>query len=711
MLELCCCRARQIPFLFGVLAALAVSPFAVQGDDELRPMTIVDQLEVPILSEPRLAPDGEEALFVLAEGDWKENKRISHIWRASRHGGEDVQLTYGKEGQSSPRWSPDGRWIAFLTQRGEDEEEQIFLLPRSGGEAFRLTHHPTAVSRIAWSPGGEGLYFLATDEKTEEETKKEELQDDVFAFDEDYQQKHLWRVHLPEKLGELGQEERLTEGDYSILRFQPSRNGKKLVVHRAPSPLFDDSDEAEVWVLESDGSGGKRLTTNSVFESGGSLSPDGSTVLFLSGSNSDFESYYNDNLFLVPAAGGASRLLLPELPYDIQSARWSRDGDGIFFTANTGVRTELFRVAVETGTVQQLTEGDHSFRGWNYVADRDEHVLAIDTATNHGDLWLLSQGGEMTRLSRRYDYLKQKFALPHHELVSWKGADGQDVEGLLTYPVGYQEGKRYPLVVQTHGGPAASDKFGFGRWTSYIPVLAGRGWLVFRPNYRGSTGYGDAFLRDMVGHYYNQAHLDVLAGVDFLVAEGLADPDRMVKMGWSAGGHMTNKVITVTDRFKAASSGAGAVNWISMYGQSDVRIYRTPWFGGTPWQENAPIEVYWDHSPLKDISKVKTPTLVLVGQNDVRVPMPQSVELYRALRSNGVPTKLYVAPREPHGWRELRHEMFKLNVEIEWFERWALGKEYEWEKAPDLDESQSQPSEVDSTQAVPGDEVSKVLSP
>jgi dipeptidyl aminopeptidase/acylaminoacyl peptidase len=216
-----------------------------------------------------------------------------------------------------------------------------------------------------------------------------------------------------------------------------------------------------------------------------------------------------------------------------------------------------------------------------------------------------------------------------------------------------------------------------------VQVLTARGWAVFKPNYRGSTGYGDDFLRDMVGHYYNQAHKDVMTGVDFLIDEGIADGDHMVKMGWSGGGHMTNKIITYTDRFKAASSGAGAVNWISMYGQSDVRIYRTPWFGGTPWQRDAPIDVYWDNSPLKDIWKVKTPTLVLVGENDVRVPPPQSVELYRALKTNGVPTRLYIAPREPHGWGELRHELFKVNVELEWFEKYALDREYAWEKAPD----------------------------
>ena len=206
--------------------------------------------------------------------------------------------------------------------------------------------------------------------------------------------------------------------------------------------------------------------------------------------------------------------------------------------------------------------------------------------------------------------------------------------------------------------------------------------MVFKPNYRGSTGYGDDFLRDMVGSYFNQSHLDVMTGVDYLVEKGMVDEDQMVKMGWSAGGHMTNKIITFTDRFKAASSGAGAVNWISMYGQSDVRVYRTPWFGGTPWEKNAPIDVYWNNSPLKDIYKVKTPTIILVGENDPRVPMPQSVELYRALKSNNIPTHLYVAPREPHGWRELHHELFKVNIELDWFEKHALNKDYKWELAP-----------------------------
>jgi dipeptidyl aminopeptidase/acylaminoacyl peptidase len=265
----------------------------------------------------------------------------------------------------------------------------------------------------------------------------------------------------------------------------------------------------------------------------------------------------------------------------------------------------------------------------------------------------------------------------------WTAPDGQSIDGLVYYPAGYVAGRRYPLVVQTHGGPASSDKFGWGSRMSYAQVLTGKGFVVLRPNYRGSAGYGNAFLRDMVGGYFRHAHLDVMAGVDALVARGIADPDRLVAMGWSAGGHMTNKLITFTNRFKAASSGAGAANWVSMYAQSDIRSYRTPWFDGTPWEARAPIDLYWEQSPLKYIAQVKTPTIFFVGQDDPRVPLPQSVEMYRAVKSLGVPTHLYVAPREGHGWQELRHQLAKFNAEMAWFEKYARNSTFSPETLPE----------------------------
>lgn len=671
--------------LFG-LSALA---------QEKRAMTIVDLINVPSLRDPRLSPDGSQLLYVLSKADWEANRRISHIWRINADGSHPVQMTNGEKGENSPSWSPDGQWIAFIAKRGEAEDEdenpdQIHLLRNLGGEAQELTQHDTSVSDIQWSPDGKSIYFLAKDPKTEEEKKRGKAKDDVIAFDEDYKQKHLWTVSVEDR-----KEARVSEGDFSVLGYEISRDGTMIAHHRAPTPMFDDSDESETWVMRADGAEATQLTFNRVEERGAELSPDNQTVLFVSDSNEELETYYNDKIFLIPATGGKHRLILKDLPHEIAGATWSGDGKAVYFVANTGIRRELFVVDTMSEELTQITKGDHSVLSHDYVPDLDLHSVTVDQRTNAGDIYLFSGRNSvpLNRVTHVYDYLSEQFLLPRQEAIQWKGADGVTVEGLLFYPIDYEEGTAYPLCVQTHGGPASSDKFGFGRWSNYIQVLASRGWVVFKPNYRGSTGYGDDFLRDMVGHYYNQSHLDVMTGVDYLIERGIADGNRMVKMGWSGGGHMTNKIITHTDRFKAASSGAGAVNWISMYGQSDVRIYRTPWFGGTPWQKNAPIDVYWEHSPLKDIWRVTTPTIVLVGEKDVRVPSPQSVELHRALKTNGVPTHLYIAPREPHGWRELRHELFKVNVELEWFEKYALQREYAWEKAPSEDEEKEKKQE------------------
>jgi len=643
-----------------------------------RPMTLIDVVNVPQVSDPQLSPDGRTVLYVEAESNWKSDKRVRHIWKINPDGTGLVQLTNGVDGESSPRWSPDGLTIAFIAKRDGEEANQIFLISPAGGEARALTNHSTAASDIAWTPDGKSIYFRAADAKTEAQKAKEKAKDDVFMFDENYQQQHVWRVTVADK-----SEHRVTQGDYSVLNYQLSNDGTKIAVHRAPTPLLEDTDQSEVWVMDATGASPRQITHNRVAENGAELSPDNSRVLFVSQANAKFDTYYNSKLFVAPAAGGEAKVITEGLPYEVERAAWSKDGKSIFFLANMGVHSELFKASLDGGKPEQLTNGQHTIAGWTFARGAGKQIYTATDPGTPGEVWLAGESGSSPhKITSVFAYLARDFKLPRQESVEWKGADGTTVEGLLYYPLDYKEGTHHPLVVQTHGGPQASDKFGFGGGQNYVAVLAAKGYAVLQPNYRGSTGYGDDFLRDMVGHYFKNAHLDVLAGVDYLIAKGIADPDHLVKMGWSGGGHMTNKIITFTNRFKAASAGAGAADWVSMYAQSDIRTFRTPWFGGTPWQKDAPIDVYWNNSPLKDVSKVKTPTIFLVGQNDQRVPEPQSIEMYRALKSNGVPTHLYVAPREPHGWEELRHVLFKMNAELDWFEKYAMNRQYTWEQAP-----------------------------
>jgi dipeptidyl aminopeptidase/acylaminoacyl peptidase len=647
-----------------------------QDQQEKRLRTFVDSIEQPVLSDPQLSPDGTQVAFVIDRADWKANRRISHIFRINTDGTGQVQLTSGERGEQSPRWSPDGKSIAFTARRDPDTANQIYLLNPGGGEARRLTNHPASTGNLSWAPDGKSIYFTATDAKSSEERERDRLQDDVYSFEENnFKHRHLWSTDLD------GKTRRITGGDWSVGNYELAADGKRIAMHRTPGPLLGFNERGEVWVMDADGSNAKQLTTNGVSESNSSLSPDGANVLFTSASNERGEHYYNDKLFIVPATGGTPRVALPaDVTYQVENAAWSQDGTAIYFTANMGAHNEIMRVDVATRRVTQLSKGEHNLIGWSFSAGAGVHVFLRNTAQRASEIHTLpAAGGEPKRISSVFDEDLATFKAMRTEAIRWKGQDGVTVEGLLSYPVDYQAGQKYPLIVATHGGPAASDRFGFA--TEY-QVYAAKGYAVLRPNYRGSTGYGDAFLRDMVKGYFKQAHLDVMAGVDHVIAMGVADPARLIKMGWSAGGHMTNKIITFTDRFKAASSGAGAANWISMYAQSDIREYRTPWFGGTPWQANAPIDVYWDHSPLKDVAKVKTPTIFLVGEQDPRVPLPQSVEMFRALKANGVPTHLYVAPREGHGWTELRHRLFKLQVEMEWFEKHLFNRPYTWETAP-----------------------------
>lgn len=662
-----------LPIVLTV-AAIIVSAASARAQAP-RAMSFVDSLDMPAVLDPQLSPDGRAVLFVIDKPDWKANKRVGHIFRVDAKGGVHVQLTFGERGESSPRWSPDGKSIAFLTRREGDEHNQIYLFDTDGGEARRVTKHPTAPTNITWSTDGKQLWFLAGNEPTADAKEKKKVQDDVYSFDENnFEQRHLWTTTLE------GKTTKVTDGAFSVSQYEVSEKGTRVAMIRTVSPLLEHMSTGEVWLSDADGKNATRLTTNDVAESGPMLSPDGSTLLFTANANDKFEGYYNDKIFVEPAGGGAAKLLLKDPPYQVENVQWAPDGKTIYFTANMGLHNELMRADVATGAVTQITTGDHTIGAWTYVPSANMHVFTMNTASRPAEVYTLAaSGGEPVRVTTAFDFVEKQFKIAKQERFTWKGQDGQTVEGLLFYPVDYQAGQKYPLIVSTHGGPAASDRFGFSPETQ---VYAGKGYAVLKPNYRGSTGYGDPFLRDMIKGYFKQAHLDVMTGTDAVIAKGIADPTKLVKMGWSAGGHMTNKIITFTDRFKAASSGAGAANWISMYAQSDHREFRTPWFGGTPWQKNAPIDLYWEHSPLRFVSNVKTPTIFLVGEEDPRVPMPQSIEMYRALHANGVPTKLFVAPREGHGWTEMRHRLFKLQIEMEWFEKWVFDRPYTWEVAP-----------------------------
>jgi dipeptidyl aminopeptidase/acylaminoacyl peptidase len=658
-----------------------------------RPMTLVDLLEVPNVGDPQVSNDGRQLLYVVRRVDWKSNRRIAHIYRINTDGTGPVQLTFGDAGESAPRWSPDGKRIAFAAVRPDAPGLQIYVMDNDGGEPRPASRHAggLAVSVgvrnplvITWAPDGKSIFFLARDARTDEEIQRDRARADLVLFDDPPKAVHLWKVQVDE-----GTEQRITSGDFSIVDYSVSADGRRIAIARAPSTASDDSELSEVWLIDADGKNGVQLTRNEVRERDAQLSPDGTRVLFIAAANAKFEPYYNDNVFIAPAGGGPSTAVLPDFPYEVQRAAWAPDGRTLFVLANMGLHTEIVQIDPTAHTFTALTDGKHSIQvvapggGWSVSVPAGVHLLQRESATEWGEVYSMPiAGGALKRLTHLHEYLDRDFKLARQERFEWKGADGATIDGLLYYPADYEAGKKYPLIVQPHGGPEDSDKYSVGGIQYFTQALTSKGYLVLKPNYRGSTGYGNPFMRDMVGGFFKNSHLDVLAGVDALVKQGLADPDRLGIMGHSAGAHLTNKIVTITTRFKAASSSAGVADWLSFYSQTDLRTRRALWFGGTPYQPNAPLASYLDQSPVKDAWKVKTPIFLWVGDLDARVPKSQSIEMLRALKANGVPAQLGIAPNEGHNWDNPRRLLGKATMEIGWFEKYVMNRPYNEERAP-----------------------------
>ena len=472
-------RLRVALFSGVVAAAAAVSSFPPSAAQAKRPMSLVDLLNVPRVGDPQLSRDGRLLTFALQTTDWAGDRRVVQLWEIHSDGTALRRLTSGASAFNA-RWSPDGAAIAYLTGGN------LYLMGPDGGSPRQLSHHATGVSDIAWLPDGSSIYFLANDPPTDAERERERLRGDIHVLDE-FRQKHLWKISVAD-----GKETRVTSGAFSIYAFKIAPTGRRIIFSRRPTPLPADTDKMELWSLDPDAGTSVQLTHNNVPEEGGELSPDGTQVLFLARANDRLEPYYNANLFLMPAGGGTPRALMPAFPYEVLNASWDPDGKSIWMVVNMGVHSELFQVDLATRKPRQVTSGEHSIVPQFWSMSGGRHVLMFDEPTRIGEVWTLAPGASAPmRITGITDYLDRTFAMPRQERIEWKGADGAAIEGILTYPIDYKAGTRYPLVVQLHGGPEDSDKFGPGTiFLTYQPALAAKGWAMLRPNYRGSSGYG-----------------------------------------------------------------------------------------------------------------------------------------------------------------------------------------------------------------------------
>jgi dipeptidyl aminopeptidase/acylaminoacyl peptidase len=598
-------------------------------------------------------------------------------------GGEAQKITDGP-GVGQFAFTRDFHWLVYSAGRGESQ--QLYALPANalvGTTPAQLTHQPAPVQQWQITRDSKTVFFLSPDTVITDEQRRTQAKFGVAIRNQITPRASLWMLDLTSRAAR-----RLTrDTSYSVTSYTVSDDGKWVGYSATRDDRYwrgvlEERDAADLYLLEVATGKIERLTNNlEIAESGLSFSPDGSLIAF--SAPDDFKFMHLNKTYVRPIGGGEWRKLGKEFDGDVSVGWWSDDSKTIYFNEGWKATNQLFSLDVATGKVTQLTNEKASLNVSKDDATGTILVNYADPTTppavySVASLDKIATRSSWTRLTKANPQV-DGFALGEESEITWKSTDGTMVGGVLIKPVGYQPGTRYPLIVAIHGGPAAADVLGFNGGYG-AQIYAGAGYAVLMPNYRNSTNYGEKFKIESQGDYFTKGYNDIMAGVDYLIKEGIVDGNKMGALGWSAGGHWSNWILTHTDRFKAISTGAGVANWISMYGQSDTQRLRQWYLGDKLYFEGNEYEHWWKQSPIAYIKNAKTPTMIHVVQGDPRVPRPQSEELHMALKRLGVPTEFFVYPGNTHGIPEARDQYTKAMAEFAWMEHWVRGKDtqFQW---------------------------------
>ena len=631
-------------FLLGVVLLAAAGPARAQ----LTPEQALDRKQ---LSDVRYSPDGRRVAFAVAEPMHGATPN-TNLWVCDTRTKEVRRFTSSTKTDRSPRWSPDGKTLAFLSNRGE--ETQIHLLSLEGGDARPLTTGKNPVTEFAWSPDGKQIAFLAPEPKTDDEERREKDKDDAHVVDTADKLRRLWVADA-----QSGAVRQVTKGAWETRSIEWGPDGKTIYAIATDRPHADQWLDRIVAISASDGAVRDIHAPRGPF---GDLhvSRDGTLLAFVGARVDGPEPH---DLYVVPVNGGSARnLTAASLDRQILDYKWTADG-GLLALVATGFTTRLYRVTVE-GQAAALSALPVHPSSFDANASGDI-AFAGETTTRASDLWVAPQGGTAERVSNLHAAWKD-IALTSPEFLRYPSFDGVEIEAALLKPQGYKQGTRVPLIALIHGGPTGAWRDRFDRWGQ---LLAARGYAVLYPNVRGSTGYGEKFVEMNRADWGGGDFKDVMAGVDFLIAQGIADPERLGIGGWSYGGYMSAWAITQTTRFKASIVGAGMSDLAAEYGTEQNPEY-DEWFFGLPYER---LDRFMASSPIRYVKNAKTPTLILHGKEDPTDPIGQGQQLYRALKRYGVPAEFVIYPRELHPVREEKHTLDLLRRVIAWYDKYVKG--------------------------------------
>jgi dipeptidyl aminopeptidase/acylaminoacyl peptidase len=631
------------------------------------------QLKVKAVGQPRVSPDGSRVLYTVNEAVMAPDKSefVTQIWVANVATKQSMQLTFGEKSSTNPKWSPDGKWIAFTSNR-KDNKNQLYRLSMDGGEAEPLTEVKSAVGNFEWSPDGRHIAFTMTDAKTEEEEKNDKGKNDFRWVDENLKMARLYVVPVQKDANGKRDPRKLTTGNYQVGAFDWAPDSSRIAFSHSKSANANDWPTADASIVDVASGNVTVLANTAAAEDSPMYSPDGKSIALVVSDNPPRWAQ-SGTIQIFPANGGQAKSLMASYDGQPGIAGWSADSKRIYFTEAKGTGTQLYVVDVAANRIDEIKTTPAVLGGMNLNKTGTIFGFTRQTSDTPADAYISSVTEFAPVQITRVNAGGQMPAVGKTEVIRWKSKDGKEIEGLLTYPVNYQAGQRVPLILNIHGGPAGVfvQTFVGSRGVYPLATFSSRGYAILRPNPRGSSGYGVDFRRANTKDWGFGDYQDLMTGVDRVIEMGVADPDRLGVMGWSYGGFMTSWVVTQTNRFKAASAGAPVTNLMSFNGTADIPAFIPDYFGGQFWEV---LDVYQKHSPIFNVKSVTTPTMIQHGEADVRVPISQGYEFYNALKVKGVPTRMIVLPRQPHGPNEPKMQLAAMDANLEWFEKYIGGK-------------------------------------
>lgn len=609
--------------------------------------------------------DGRWVAYTVREAIMEPEKSeyLTHIWVARTDGSRNFQLTQGEKSCGSPAWSPDGEWIAFLTDRSG--KNNIWLIRLNGGEARRLTDVETGVGSYKWSPDGGRIAFLMSDPESEEEKEAKKAKRDPRIIGKHIKFTHIYTV--PTSLGEdFPEPKKITEGNLVVDSFDWSPDGRTFVFARQPLPGLNYVFDTDISLVGSTGGEIKTIVKQAGIDREPRFSPDGKWIAFQSARGS-INWAFHGYVALVSVEGGDIKYLPPSYDLNPSLIRWRSDGKGLFFNEPFNTAFRLYYLPIDGGPPEAILspgDGTPGF-GTDVSAAGDVFAYVYEDMDKPPELYVQLSDQEPVKVSDANGHLPD-LQYADSEVISWKGEGGAVIEGILTYPLSYERGKSYPLLLVIHGGPMGYFLRDHTARPYLYPIqaFAAKGFAVLRPNPRGSGAYGLPFREAIVRDWGGIDYRDLMAGVDYLIKAGIADSERLGVMGWSYGGYMTSWIISQTNRFKAASVGAGLPDLVSFSNTTDVVDFIPAFFEAEVFENDA---IYRERSGLFNIEGARTPTLIQHGERDFRVPPGQAWELYWALKRQGTETELVLYPRTPHGPNEPKLRLDVAEHNLRWF--------------------------------------------